>query len=61
MAVLNRHRSQWSVLERTTQMVTVCMYTIARFGMMALIFSSLRALPVGSYTTIEWVTSIPHF
>lgn len=61
MAVFNRHHGQLSVLERITQMVTVCVYTIARFGMMALIFSSLRALPEGSYTTIEWVTSIPHF
>ena len=36
-------------------------YVIARLGMTGLVFSSLRALPVGSYTTIEWVSTIPHF
>lgn len=39
----------------------VGLYIIARFGIMALVCSSLRALPEDSYTTIGWVTSIPHF
>ncbi|CAG8882790.1 unnamed protein product [Penicillium egyptiacum] len=36
-------------------------YVIVRLGMTALVFSSLRALPMGSYTSIKWVTTIPHF
>lgn len=36
-------------------------YVIARLGMTGLVFSSLRALPISSYTTIEWVSTIPHF
>jgi hypothetical protein len=36
-------------------------YITARLGRMGLVFSSLRALPAGSYTSIDWVTTIPHF
>lgn len=39
----------------------ISLYIIARLGIMALVCSSLRALPEDSYTTVGWVTSIPHF
>jgi hypothetical protein len=35
-------------------------YVLARFGMVALIFSSLRALPSGAYIAVDWLASIPH-
>ncbi|KAJ5162135.1 hypothetical protein N7492_007527 [Penicillium capsulatum] len=41
--------------------VMITIYLAARLGIMALVCSTLRALPEDSYTTIAWVTSIPHF
>lgn len=35
-------------------------YVIARLGILALILSSLRALPVDSYKSIDWLASVPH-
>ncbi|KAL2788629.1 hypothetical protein BJX66DRAFT_252198 [Aspergillus keveii] len=35
-------------------------YVLARFGMVGLIFSSLRALPSGAYIAVDWLASIPH-
>jgi hypothetical protein len=35
-------------------------YVLARFGMVALTFSSLRALPSGAYIAVDWLASIPH-
>lgn len=61
MMVFNNHGGQLSMIERATQIVTLDVYIIARLGMVGLVFSSLRALPAGSYTTIDWVTTIPHF
>ncbi|KAJ5709606.1 hypothetical protein N7493_009897 [Penicillium malachiteum] len=37
------------------------MYIPARLWMMGLVFSSLRALPAATYTTVDWLTAIPHF
>lgn len=48
----------WNLL--FTYIVSFNVYIVARLGLMGLVFSSLRALPVGTYTTVEWVTSIPH-
>lgn len=41
--------------------VVLSIYIVSRVGIMALVCSSLRALPEDSYTAVEWVTSIPHF
>ena len=35
-------------------------YVIARLGIFALTFASLRALPVACYESIDWLASIPH-
>lgn len=35
-------------------------YATARWGSIVLMFISLRALPAGSYTTVDWLSSIPH-
>jgi hypothetical protein len=40
--------------------VLFCVYSTARWGTIILMFISLRALPAGSYTTIEWLSTIPH-
>ncbi|KAJ5649432.1 uncharacterized protein N7484_003155 [Penicillium longicatenatum] len=37
-----------------------CIYSIARWGNLILMFLSLRALPAGSYVTIDWMSTIPH-
>lgn len=43
------------------KMASAYIYVLARLGIIALVCASFRALPEGSYTTVEWVTSIPHF
>jgi hypothetical protein len=48
----------WTVI--LTEFFCFIIYAVLRLVIMALAFSSLRALPVRSYTTVEWVTSIPH-
>jgi hypothetical protein len=35
-------------------------YSIARWGNIVLMFTSMRALPTGSYIAIDWLSSIPH-
>lgn len=35
-------------------------YSIARWGNLILMFICLRALPAGSYVTIDWMSTIPH-
>lgn len=35
-------------------------YSTARWGNLILMFVSLRALPAGSYITIDWMSTIPH-
>ncbi|CAI7642055.1 unnamed protein product [Penicillium discolor] len=35
-------------------------YATARWGNVILMFISLRELPAGSYTTVDWLSSIPH-
>ncbi|KAK4863607.1 hypothetical protein LT330_002385 [Penicillium expansum] len=41
-------------------LVWFCCYATARWGSIILMFISLRALPAGSYTTVDWLSSIPH-
>ncbi|KAJ5960073.1 uncharacterized protein N7479_007223 [Penicillium vulpinum] len=41
-------------------LVWFCCYATARWGNVILMFISLRALPAGSYTSVDWLTSIPH-
>lgn len=60
-AVLARGKATLSLLVRCTQALTLAVYVMARLGMTALVFASLRALPAGSYTTVDWVMAIPHF
>jgi hypothetical protein len=59
MVAITRPAAIWAMLVIIT--VSFNFYIIARLGIMGLVFSSLRALPTGSYTTVAWVTSIPHF
>ncbi|CAI7572942.1 unnamed protein product [Penicillium glandicola] len=40
--------------------ILLCVYSVARWGSLILMFISLRALPADSYTTIEWLSTIPH-
>jgi hypothetical protein len=35
-------------------------YSLARLGNLILIFTSLRALPAGSFISIDWIASVPH-
>lgn len=41
--------------------ISMYIYVLARLGIMALVCASMRNLPESSYTTVEWVASIPHF
>lgn len=59
MVGLTRPVALWTML--VTTIVSFNCYVIARLGIMGLVFSSLRALPTGSYTTVGWMTSVPHF
>lgn len=59
MVGLTRPPALWTMLVAT--IVSFNFYVIARLGIIGLVFSSLRALPTGSYTTVGWITSIPHF
>ncbi|KAJ5885462.1 hypothetical protein N7495_009972 [Penicillium taxi] len=53
--------SNWTTLR---MLVLWCgwfwVYSITRWGDLILMFISLRALPVGSYITIDWMSTIPH-
>jgi hypothetical protein len=40
--------------------IAIVIYTLARIGNLILMFISLRAVPTGSYISIEWLASIPH-
>ncbi|CRG89485.1 hypothetical protein PISL3812_06521 [Talaromyces islandicus] len=51
MVGLTRPAGHWATL--VTIIVSFNFYIIARLGIMGLVFSSLRALPTGSYTTIQ--------
>lgn len=36
------------------------LYAISRVGCIILMFISLRALPIRSYVTVDWLATIPH-
>lgn len=38
----------------------IYLFIAVRLGTFAVMLSSLRALPEGCYTSVKWVTSIPH-
>lgn len=59
MVGLTRPAALWTMF--VTFIVGFNFYIVARLGIIGLVFSSLRALPTGSYTTVGWITSIPHF
>lgn len=46
--------------EKVYNLGSLLVYMLARLGMVALMFSSLRALPARSYISIDWLASIPH-
>ena len=41
--------------------VVILLYILARFILLAISFSSLRALPPGAFVVVHWTTFIPHF
>jgi hypothetical protein len=41
-------------------MILFIVYSYARLGNLVLMFISLRALPAGSYISIDWLAAIPH-
>ncbi|KAJ5834694.1 hypothetical protein N7447_000720 [Penicillium robsamsonii] len=41
-------------------LIWFCCYATARWGIIILMFISLRALPASSYVTVNWLASIPH-
>ena len=47
-------------LEIKIKAVIEAIYGLARLGTLALVMSSLRALPAGSYESVSAVASIPH-
>lgn len=49
-----------TTLETCLSLGALLVYSIARLGLIALMFSSLRALPTGSYVSIDWLATIPH-
>ncbi|KAJ6142837.1 hypothetical protein N7471_002290 [Penicillium samsonianum] len=56
----NARKGFWYRIILLVELSCFAIYVILRLIIMALAFTSLRALPVGSYTTVEWVMSIPH-
>lgn len=56
----NARKRFWYRTILLVELSCFAIYVILRLIIMALAFTSLRALPVGSYTTVEWVMSIPH-
>lgn len=56
----NARKSFWCRVILLVEFFCFVIYVILRLAIMVLAFTSLRALPVGSYTTVEWVMSIPH-
>lgn len=61
MTDYDRKGGHWAVIKHKVKVLSILVYIPARLGMIGLVFSSFRALPTGSYTTIDWVTTIPHF
>ncbi|CAG8904889.1 unnamed protein product [Penicillium egyptiacum] len=55
------HDDLWRLFKDTILNISMAVYLISRFGIVALVSSSLRLLPVGSYRAIQWATSIPYF
>lgn len=53
-------RTPFSRLEIFITMGSLLVYMIVRLGTIALMFASLRAVPTGTHTSIQWVECIPH-
>ncbi|KAL5045595.1 hypothetical protein BDW71DRAFT_208138 [Aspergillus fruticulosus] len=53
-------RGKYSMFEVYVPLVCILVYALARLGLVALSFSSLRALPSGTYISVDWLGSIPH-
>ena len=52
-------RMDYRLVMYAKQMI-LYLFFAARLGTLALMLSSLRALPEACYTSVKWVTSIPH-
>ncbi|KAJ5722075.1 hypothetical protein N7488_000110 [Penicillium malachiteum] len=61
MVDYDRKGGRWLVVDHYIKLLSVLVYVPARLGMMGLVFSSVRALPMATYTTVDWLTTIPHF
>ncbi|KAK1782646.1 hypothetical protein QBC45DRAFT_367571 [Copromyces sp. CBS 386.78] len=48
-------------LSRAVNIITGILYTVARVALLALMFSSLRAVPKGVYETSDWTRFLPSF
>jgi amino acid transporter len=55
------HENLWRLFKDPVLTISMAVYLISQFDIVALVFSSLRLLPEGSYRAIQWATSIPHF
>jgi hypothetical protein len=55
------HENLWRLFKDTVLTISMAVYLISQFDIVALVFSSLRLLPEGSYRAIQWATFIPHF
>lgn len=56
----NARKGFWYRVILLVELFCFAIYVFLRLAIMVLAFTSLRAVPVGSYTTVEWVMSIPH-
>ena len=53
-------QGKFYMFEIYVPLACILVYALARLGLVALTFSSLRALPSGSYLAVDWLGSIPH-
>ncbi|RDW58569.1 uncharacterized protein DSM5745_11260 [Aspergillus mulundensis] len=51
---------RYTWVEIYVPLICIAVYAVARLGLVALTFSSLRALPTGAYLGVDWLGSIPH-
>ncbi|KAL4879219.1 hypothetical protein BJY04DRAFT_229174 [Aspergillus karnatakaensis] len=60
MNLVGLEQNAMSIKEHLARYLLLIIYSVARFGMVALTLSSLRALPTGCYSTLTWWESVPH-
>ncbi|KAL4907082.1 hypothetical protein BDW74DRAFT_176682 [Aspergillus multicolor] len=57
---LSDPHGRYTWVEIYVPLICVAVYALARLGLLAITLSSLRALPNGAYTAVDWLGSIPH-